>query len=577
MLAAMNNTKRSSNESGGATRKNSETRSGSSASNTSGNGSGETSGAIGHPSDTYISPELSKLIPGLRLYEQLVEEEKKIDTVIKRRKLTMNQTIQRIRSNLIPFREAYNLNGVKQTTYLRVFISSVSENQLWQNPDAKLEDGGWTMRIEGRLVDSKQGGSATRDKFSSFIDGIRVEFKKPKKDEQNSANKDDDNNNSTAGNNNDNDIESNESSAEGFTREPSESAPQFFADQTPNPLGTDISNPPTVTDMGSASEITTPYESNKLEKEDQIQEIVEWKADPKKPVEFDGFDIKRNGNTNLDAVVTIYPKAVESNRYSYSPALASLVGLSHGSKSDAIFSLYKYINANNLLVSREYSRNTSLAATIVSSRRAQNVKNVVKLDEPLMKLLSRHNSYSSLESTPTTVKLTDIPSIVERNLEQTKPVRLNYTVRVDKASTYGEVVFDMEVPTKEALLQSISMKGQKRPLITDNLAEESQAILRDYEAHITKTAVKNAELDKKLAILHAQLNSTKMKHQFYKKFAEDPANALKEYIESTSGALKVLSGDEGFLEDTVRRSQFYKENEQILEENISVLFKHERI
>lgn len=54
-----------------------------------------------------------------------------------------------------------------------------------------------------------------------------------------------------------------------------------FADQTPNPLGTDISNPPTVTDMGSASEITTPYESNKLEKEDQIQEIVEWKADPK--------------------------------------------------------------------------------------------------------------------------------------------------------------------------------------------------------------------------------------------------------------------------------------------------------
>ena len=68
-----------------------------------------------------------------------------------------------------------------------------------------------------------------------------------------------------------------------------------------------------------------------------------------------------------------------------------------------------------------------------------------------------------------------------------------------------------------------------------------------------------------------------MKHQFYKKFAEDPANALKEYIESTSGALKVLSGDEGFLEDTVRRSQFYKENEQILEENISVLFKHERI
>lgn len=114
-----------------------------------------------------------------------------------------------------------------------------------------------------------------------------------------------------------------------------------------------------------------------------------------------------------------------------------------------------------MLVSREYSRNTSLAATIVSSRRAQNVKNVVKLDEPLMKLLSRHNSYSSLESTPTTVKLTDIPSIVERNLEQTKPVRLNYTVRVDKASTYGEVVFDMEVPTKEALLQSISMKGQK--------------------------------------------------------------------------------------------------------------------
>ncbi|KAL3241062.1 Snf12p RNJ42_03154 [Nakaseomyces bracarensis] len=531
--------------------------------------------AIGHPSDTYIPPQLSKMIPGLRLYEQLLEEESKIDAVIKRRKVAMEHSIQNIKNNLILFREPYNLVNTRNITYLRVFISSVSENQMWQNPDASLEDGAWTMRIEGRLIDSKQGGNANRDKFSTFIDGIKVEFKKPKTPSEEEKNDEDDdtkNNSNTA--NNESSIGENNTSGNDMTRENSTTAP-FTIEHTPNTIGNESSNPPTVTETGSVSEMNTPFSQSN--ERDEFQEVVEWKADPRKPVEFDGFDIKRNGTTNIETTVTIYPKSVETNRYFYSPELASIIGLSQGSKTDAIFSLYKYVQMNDLLVSQDYTANTSLGAGIVSSRRARSLKNVIQLDESLSQLFSSDDRYESNESLPSTIKLTDIPSLVEKNIESSKPVKINYTVRVDKASTYGEVVFDVEVPTKELIVQQ-QQKGMNNKVVTvDKLTEEVLQLLAEYDGHITKNKTQTAEFDKKATVLHAQLNSTRMKHGFYKKFSDDPVNALKEYIESTSNALKVLSGDEGFLEDNVRRSQFYKENEDILKEDISILLKHERL
>lgn len=535
--------------------------------------------AIGHPSDTYISPQLSKLIPGLRLYEQLLEEESKIDSVIKRRKVSMEHAIQNIKNGLISFREPYNLVSTRNVTYLRVFISSVSENQLWQNPDASLEDGAWTMRIEGRLIDSKQGGNANRDKFSTFIDGIKVEFKKPKvpgKEEEKSEESNDINSGNDFTSNNDNTNDDENASGNDQTRENSTapSVAQFTMGQTPNTVGTDFSNPPTIAD--TTSEMNTPF-SQMNERED-FQEVVEWKADPRKPVEFDGFDIKRNGVTNLESIVTIFPKAVETNRYFYSPELASIIGLSQGSKTDAIFSLYKYVKMNDLLVSNDYTANTSLGSGLIPSRRARSLKNIIQLDDALSQLFTNDDRYEASDSIPSTIKLTDIPSLVEKNIESSKPVKINYTVRVDKASTYGEVVFDVEVPTKELIMQQ-AQKGSngKTTLHSDKLLEEALSLLAEYESQITKTQMQASESEKKAALLHAQLNSTRMKHAFYKKFSDDPVNALKEYIESSSNALKVLSGDEGYLEDNVRRSQFYKDNENILKEDISILLKHERL
>ena len=109
------------------------------------------------------------------------------------------------------------------------------------------------------------------------------------------------------------------------------------------------------------------------------------------------------------------------------------------------------------------------------------------------------------------------------------------------------------------------------------LSKDVLSLLNEYNAQSAKIEPQIQALNKKAQLLQLQLNASAKKYQFFDKLSKDPVTMLKDYMEASSQALKVLSGDSGFNEDSVRRSQFYKENESILFENIGVLLSSGRM
>lgn len=410
---------------------------------------------VTQPTDAYIPPFLAAKIPELDAYQQLLETERKIDVYISRKKIDLYQSVSQWNSIKPEFQE-------KQ--YLRVFVSNIAENQPWQTEEGNTEPS-WTLRIEGRLLNDQEVQDPQRPKFSSFLQGIAVDFKKPQ------------------------------------------------------------------------------------DEETQAPAIVEWHADPSTPVEFDGLDVKRNGSENVECTIAIQLRGNTGEVIQFSPQLASIIGISRGNLHEAVYSLYKYILLNDLLTNDDSDVTTQ---TNASSNNTNGEKTIAKIDKYLATLFPEERR---------TMKLAEIPALVNHHISPLPPVKIDYTVRVDKSSTYGETVIDLEVPAKSE----------------DIIGQQGMSLLGELNQLSTTLEPRLQALNQELNILQLQLNASANKYQFFKKVAENPAVMLQEYVQSTSRALKILSGDDGFNEDTVRRAKFYKENEAMLFENLGVLLSNGRM
>ncbi|KAG8725173.1 SWI/SNF complex component snf12 [Ceratobasidium sp. 395] len=116
--------------------------------------------------------------PDADLYEQLVERERKLDWITQRKRIELQDGIQKV---------------IRTRRTLRVFISHTASSQVWQNNEASappnFETGegvpSWTLRIQGRLLpieSSNPEGEPTNNqpspKFSSLLKGMRVEMER---------------------------------------------------------------------------------------------------------------------------------------------------------------------------------------------------------------------------------------------------------------------------------------------------------------------------------------------------------------------------------------------------------------
>ena len=510
-----------------------------------------------HPTDAYVPSHLVKLIPELDSYQQLLEAEKKLDVYLARKKIDIFQSISQWNNSKQAHRD-FSHEDKDHNKYLRIYISNIAENQPWQDASQDLSNGTWTMRIEGRLLDLQTAEDAKRAKFSSYIQDIAVDFKKPAKksksenDEKKTQNKS-------------NDISSNID------------------------ISNTISLPLKLDDSSNSNNNSESAEDKKIMEataKNQIYDAVEWHFDEKNPVDFDGLDIKRPGTENVECTVTIQLKGFTGDNLEYSPDLALLIGKSQGSLHEAIYSIYKYILLNNLLVDSNKSENGNHGNSNITNGE----KVYVKLDEFLSRLLPENANTdpftTDAESTDNeenqdgehqpktkkekTVKLSELPSLVNAHIAPIKPIVAEYTIRADKATTYGELVFDVEVPDLKQL-------QNPQGLHPNELSTEGMKLLSELDALSNQLQPRLDDLQKQENNLQLQLNATADKYYFFKKIATNPVPALQEYMSSSANALKVLSGDEGFNEDTVRRAQFYKDNEEILFENLGVLLANGRL
>lgn len=492
------------------------------------------------PTDSYIPKYLSDLVPELGLYEKLVESEKRIDVYLARKKIDLRQSVSQWNNS----KTSQNPQSRKDVKYLRVYVSNIAEDQPWQNPEKEPSDGSWTMRIEGRLLDDRDVQDPERPKFSSFLQAIAVDFKKPKteeksEDENEEKGKEQD---VTMAGTEENDVENMLNI----------SMPLGTGDFNANE---DTSKQPQDGNQGSSAEKAAS----------DIADAVEWHFDPKNPVEFDGLDIKRPGSENVDCTITIQPQGLTGDDLEYSPELAALIGISHGSLHEALYSLYKYILMNNLLINDDSDAQAPINSSSDSTR---GEKTMVQLDAYLQRLLPKKPP-TDAEPKTTILKLAEIPPLINAHISPIPPVKIDYTIRVDKASTYGELVFDLEVPGHGAHAPN----GKPR----DELAEEGISLLADFNKLTTELQTELQKLDARTNALQLQLNASANRYQFYHKLSQDPVRFLQDYMASTANALRVLSGDERFNEDSVRRSQFYKENQAMLFENLGVLLANGRM
>ena len=526
-----------------------------------------------HPTDAYIPAHLTQLVPELGSYQQLLEAEKKLDIYLARKKIDLYQSVSQWNNSRQVHRD-FTHHDKDQIKFMRIYISNIAESQPWQDGVEGLANGSWTMRIEGRLLDGQSPEDPTRPKFSSYIQDIAVDFKKKKASKSESESEDKEKKAQEGDEDKDVDMTADEEAQS-------------------HVLNLPLRLPDAMSNSSGQAAMASEENADDDMSEGKIYDAVEWHFDAKNPVDFDGLDIKRPGTENVECTVTIQLKGFTGNNLEYSPDLALLIGKSQGSLHEAIYSIYKYILLNNLLVDDRADggmTNGGNTNNTAPANGSNGQKTTVQLDDFLARLLpesARPKPQTSAESnndesgdsaaetpeTPAikTLKLSEIPPLVNSHITPIRPIKTDYTIRVDKTSTYGELVFDVEVPDIAKLLQN------PQALQSDELTTEGLKLLSELDKLSNEVQPRLDELSGQATNLQLQLNASAAKYSFFKKISEDPVPALQEYMASTANALKVLSGDEGYNEDTVRRAQFYRDNEGTLFENLGVLLANGRI
>lgn len=92
--------------------------------------------------DKVLTREVRLLVPESEQVAQLVEYEQRLDSVIERKRVAIQEVLKK---------------GGKSKRVLRVFISNTHSGQT-ANPDGEInDDASWTLKIEGKLQDDAAG------------------------------------------------------------------------------------------------------------------------------------------------------------------------------------------------------------------------------------------------------------------------------------------------------------------------------------------------------------------------------------------------------------------------------------
>lgn len=269
------------------------------------------------------------------------------------------------------------------------------------------------------------------------------------------------------------------------------------------------------------------------------------------PGSFDGIDIKRPGVFNINLKIAILVKDF-SNKFQLSPQMAQFTGRREASQQDVVYQIWQYVVFKNLF--RQTESLTNVPAVSASSI-ADSSLNMQGKDENDLTSITCDASLKELLEVDT-FKFRDLYKLVQPHLRPREPIIIDYEVITTKSTTLGDVVLD--IPVELPSFMGVAYKE----LIAENKA--TFETMSKSDDHIQF-------LNLRIALGISALQSVNTRELFYRELSEDPLTFIRSWLESQAETLKALKSEEGYSEETVRRAEFFKENEELLKQKIDLM------
>ncbi|KAF0267832.1 hypothetical protein FOG51_02659 [Hanseniaspora uvarum] len=288
--------------------------------------------------------------------------------------------------------------------------------------------------------------------------------------------------------------------------------------------------------------------------EDDLSSQISWNHLDNNSVKFNGLDIKRFGVQNRKIKIVIELKNVKASEF-----IDQIVEINKKNGN------YKsYGNTQDLI--------NLFVEHILSHDLVDHATGLINLEKDA-NLFAIANKNIDQDSRPITeISLQDfLQRTIKDCIQPLKPLEFDYEIRVDKETTFGENCFDIKIQNPVEQPQS-----QQQKLADLKKAEYSQYLLQ-LEAIDKEINELNAKNTKILSDLNTRIIP---KYNFYNELSsqKNPAEFLSRYIEQQAKINKeIISQDNGYMEDLVRRSDYYIDNEDNLKEQISLLLQNREL
>ncbi|KAJ3111929.1 SWI/SNF complex component snf12 [Physocladia obscura] len=235
---------------------------------------------------------------------------------------------------------------------------------------------------------------------------------------------------------------------------------------------------------------------------------IEWRKGESPTKDFDGIEITRKGDTEVQAKISLIPD-ITPERYKLSAELSDVLDVHEETKTNVVMRLWQYIKMHGL----------------------QDVddKRMINFDETLNKIFKTKK-----------VLLTHLPDLLSTHFLPLDPVIIEYTIKLDQPRTVSPVSYEIEVEIDE-------------PEITRKIGN---VVSGGDTASLKEIALIDDEITK----LVQKVTQAKHKREFMLSFAKDPVGFINSWVASQTRDLEVILGDSRINAEEARRSSFYKEN-----------------
>ncbi|TVY73402.1 SWI/SNF and RSC complexes subunit ssr3 [Lachnellula suecica] len=249
---------------------------------------------------------------------------------------------------------------------------------------------------------------------------------------------------------------------------------------------------------------------------------VEWKKPvvaPNAPnlpnaADFDQLEFKRGGDENTNITINLV-RDENPERYTVSPQLAEILDSKEATRAEAVMGIYEYVMANGLQdddEKRSFECDDRLRA--VWRQFLLQVQRDGAVNQFDAQVLQREKGY-----------IPYLPEVVMTHMTSLTPVKLPYTIRVDKAfhENPQPTIYDIQVlvddPLKAALTSYLS-----NPTYAQDLLDV-------------------ADLNERVAVLVQKISNSKSKHAFFDSLSKNPTEFIAKWLSSQTRDLEIIRGD----------------------------------